>query len=52
MGKTSTTLSSGQKINSKFYTKNSLQIRFLQDYCRAFCCIKTKGTGTVTVWVN
>ena len=33
-------------------SSTSQQIKTLQDYCRAFCCIKTKGTGTVTVWVN
>lgn len=36
----------------KQITSNPQQIKLLQDYCRAFYCIKTKGTGTVTVWVN
>lgn len=47
-----TTISPKSSELLKHITSNPQQLKLLQDYCRAFCCIKTKGTGTVTVWVN
>ena len=33
-------------------SSTSQQIKTLQDYCRAFTCVKSKGQGTITIWLN
>lgn len=51
MGKTST-IQELQQVTKQFNADCSRQIKFLQDYCRAFTCVKTKQNKTITIWLN